>query len=797
MGAGSIDARALALLDAALEQDSAAREGWIRAQCGEDVELADRALTLLRAGDGAHLMQTGGAPGAAQDPAAPERVGAYRIVELIGQGGMGAVYRGERAAGDFAHVAAIKLIRPGALSEALVDRFQRERQTLASLSHANIARLFDGGETAAGEPYIVMEYVEGAPLGAWLESEAPARATKIGLFLAICSAVAFAHQNLIVHRDITPSNILVAKDGTPKLIDFGISRPPSSLGASVAVAGPGVAGLSLTPGFAAPERYAGESATTLSDVYSLGVLLGRLAGEAADADLAAIVARATRADPAERYPTVDALAADVVAWRDGRVVAARGGGRRYALRKFVLRHRRSVAAGLGALVLLLGALAATLAANVREEAARQEAEARFQQTRAIAKALLFDAYDAVSRVPGSTDARALLAQTGQTYLLALAAMEDAPLDVRIETGTGFTRLSQVVGGGGDSQMGKLEEAGKLLSRAEAILAPLHQAHPDNPAAMRGYATLLLEQTATALYNDNDPERAALKAARIRQVLAPVTRQDVESARLIAASWQGTGDSHAWTDTYDKARDAYLTGERFIADLPPDLSAAKPVAMVRSANLRLLGEAYHKLKQTADARATLDRAVEINRALVASEPDDPALIRKLALSLWYAAVVHRANERDEAARAAIGEAVALARTLRERSNGDTTSLQLVALTGEVHAQVLGDLGRHAEAFALGDEVLAAHRRMVTLAGGKPGARRSMVTAMQTLGGNLYNGGEYDRACALWREGHGVFTDLNQRGELSAFDQGNGLKELKRLLAANCENGPPRAGLKGRL
>ncbi|WP_309644807.1 serine/threonine-protein kinase, partial [Phenylobacterium sp.] len=784
----SVDARALALLDAALEQDSATREAWVRAQCGEDTVLCDRTLSLLRVGSGVHLIQTGGAHEAVSDPVLPERVGAYKIVELIGQGGMGAVYRGERITGDFHHVAAIKLIRPGALSDPLIDRFQRERQTLASLSHSNIARLFDGGETPAGEPYIIMELVDGAPLGDWLARETPSSTVKIAMFLAICSAVGFAHQNLIVHRDITPSNILVSKNGTPKLIDFGISRPPSS--ETAGGDGPGAGGMTLTPGFAAPERYAGESATTLSDIYSLGVLLDRLVGEGADADLAAIIACARRTDPAARYPTVDALAADVAAWRDGRVVAARKGGRRYAVGKFVLRHRRSVAAGVTAVALLLGALAATLAANVRAEAARQEAEARFQQTRAIAKTLMFEAYDAVSKVPGATAARALLAETGQTYLLALAAMDDAPLDVQIETGAGFTRLAQVVGGGGDAQLGKLEDAGKLLARAEAILTPLYTANPENPQAMRAYAILLYEQTATALYNDNDPERARVKAARIREVLAPVKAQDVESARLIAGSWQGTGDSYAWTSTFDKARDNYLTADRFIEGLEPEIRDARPVQMVRSANLRLLGEAYHELKDAPAAKAVLERAVAVNRALLAANPDDPALIRKVAISLWYQAVVHRANDRDEAARTSIEESVALARALRQRSNGDATSLQLVALTGEVHAQVLGDLKRYPEAFALGDEVLAAHRAMVALAGEKPGARRSMVAAMQTLGGSHYNGGDYAGACALWREGLDIFLALDKRGELSAFDKDGGLVELKRLLTANCENGPPR-------
>jgi tetratricopeptide (TPR) repeat protein len=790
-----VDARALRLLDGALELEPSAREAWIGQACGDDVVLLDRTLALLRAGQKSHRLLTGGAAAAAREHEAPARVGAYRITGLIGQGGMGAVYRGERDAGDFQHAAAIKLVRPGALSDALVDRFQRERQILASLSHAHIARLFDGGETPAGEPYMIMELVDGVPLDVWMEREAPALDRKVAMFMAVCSAVAFAHQNLIVHRDITPSNILVSADGAPKLIDFGISRPPESGQGSGRQdqAGP----TSATPGFAAPERRAGDSATTLTDVYSLGVLLGRLTEGVRDLDLKAIIACATATDPAARYVTVDALAADVAAWREGRAVAARRGGRRYQLSKFVLRHRWPVSAGLVSTILLVAALAATLVANRREEIARAEAEARFQQTRAIANVLLFDAYDEVSKVPGAIKARVLLAETGQAYLTALSQMTNPPVDVQAETGAGFTRLSQVVGGGGDSHQGRLEDAGKLLARAEAVLEPLHAAHPQDPHVMRAYAAMLHEQVATAIYNDNDPVRARAKSAQIRTVLAPIVSHDVESARLLAGSWQGTGDSYAWSDDFPRARDAYLAAEEFINRLAPPTREARDVRMVRSANLRLLGEAYHQLGDAGAARDVLDRAVEVNRSLVSNAPEDPALIRKLAISLWYRATVHRANQRLELASRSIEEAVTLARRLQDRSNGDATSTQLMALTGEVQAQVFSDLHRSAEAYAIGDEVVAAHRRLVTLAGGAPGARRSMASALNTLGDNLYNGAQYQRACALWRESESLWLELASQRELSAYDQANGQKSIRQRLAANCENGPPRRGMAQRL
>lgn len=758
MADAALDARALPLLDAALALDPDARDAFIASASGSDAALAGRVRRLLAASDDSQL-RTGSAVAAVADAPLPERIGRYRITRLIGVGGMGAVYRGERDAGDFEHVVAIKLIRPGALSDVFIDQFNRERQTLARLSHPHIARLFDGGETPAGEPYIVMEHVDGIRLGDWLETRPP-HADRVALFLDICSAVGFAHQNLIIHRDLTTSNILVDRDGNAKLIDFGIARPPL---APAPLRQPGIVARSLTPGFAAPERLAGDPATTLSDIYSLGVLLDLMFPQTGDRDLAAIVAQARAAEPQARHASVDALAADVRAWRDGDVVAARNGGRRYRAGKFVRRHRIGVTASAAAVVLLVGALAATLVANARAEAAQVEAEQRFTQTRAIARSLLFDTYDEVSKVPGAAAARAKLAETGQTYLLALAGQRDAPLDVRIETGLGFLRLAKVVGTGGDSQLGRLEDGNKLVARAAAILEPLHRSHPDDPAVTTAYAELLVEQTATALYTDNDPVTARARAEAARRLLGDASRRTVDNARLFALASQGLGDSYAWSDDYRRAREIYRETETFITALPPALRDDRAVRMVRSANMRLLGEANHKVGDEAAALAAVDRAVGLNRALVAGFPDDPALTRKLALSLNYRAVLERANRRDAEAAASSAEAVALARQLSQRSNGDATSLNLVAFTGEVQAQVLTDLGRHAEAFAISNEVVAAHRRMVALAGNTAGARRSMATALTTVGSNLYAGGARDRACSAWREALALLSGNRTLGE----------------------------------
>lgn len=776
-----------------MDQPSDSRAEWIRTRRDPEAVRA-RALALLGGSAGAAAMlPTGGAPGQAGEAAAPERIGAYRVTGLVGQGGMGAVYRGERAAGDFEHTVAIKVIRPGALSGALIERFRRERQTLARLAHPNIARLFDGGETAAGEPYIVMEFVEGRPLSDW-RAEQPSRAARLDLFIAVASAVAFAHQNLIVHGDVTPANILVDAEGRPRLIDFGISSPATA-SQPFPAAPDGKAGIH-TPGFAAPERIAGAPSTTLSDVYSLGKTIAWLTeGEAVDPELAAVIARATAEDPADRYPTVDALIADVTAYRGGFPVAAVGGGRRYVFGKFVRRHRLAVGAAATAGVLLLGAFGATLAANARAEAARAEAEARFQQTRKIATTMLFDVYNAVSKVQGSTRAREVLAKTGLEYLDALTADPDAPLDVRVEAGRGYVRLAQVTGSGQQSQLGKAADANALLAKADAVLTRAYAEAPDNEKARRALADLRIEQSGVNLYNNSEIALARKQAIETQKLLEPYARKDAEAARIYATAIQAEGDSHGWDGNYDKSLEPFQRAEAFIASLPPALRGDTGVMKAQSAILRLHAEAYDELDNPAAALDPMNRAVAINEELVRREAGSPEVLRKLAISLWYRAVVLKALQRPADAYASADRAVAVARDLRARDPADRGAANVFAIAGEVRAQVLGQLNRLPEAYAMVEEVLGAHRQTVERSGNAPGARRTLGEALRSAGVVYYNGGAYARACAAWDEALGVYRGLEREGKITGHDRTATLAEIKAASAAACN--PPRKGIAGRL
>jgi len=362
------------------------------------------------------------------DPMIGRIVGPYRLIREIGRGGMGAVYLATRADEEYRKQVAIKLIKPGSMSEFTLKRFHIERQILATLDHINIARLLDGGTTSDGIPYIVMEYVEGIPIDAYSDAHRLATTDRLRLFREVCSAVHYAHQNLIIHRDVKHGNILVTADGVPKLLDFGIAKllGPESEFQTVAVTAEGMRLMTLE--YASPEQVRGETLTTASDIYALGVLLYKLltgrhpfryanafelahaieeieperpstavvrvgAGSAAQemriveqpaetvsstrdgtpqrlqrrlrGDLDMIVLKALRKEPARRYATVEQFSEDIRRHLEGLPVIAHGDTVAYRATKFVRRHAVGVtAAGLLLLTLLAGILATAWQARI-------------------------------------------------------------------------------------------------------------------------------------------------------------------------------------------------------------------------------------------------------------------------------------------------------------------------------------------------------------------------------------------------------------------------------------------------
>jgi eukaryotic-like serine/threonine-protein kinase len=389
------------LVEATPEKD---RERVLAEKC-PDPELRRRTMAIFEA---ANVESVEDAPTGA--PPMSGKIGPYSLLRHLGSGGIGSVYLVERIMGGTVQRSALKVLAPHAAGPSFVERFHREQHILSSLDHLNITRMFDAGLTENGQPYLVMEYVEGAHLDAYCDERNLGIPERLSLFLQVCEAVAYAHRRLVVHLDLKPSNILVTEDGTVKLLDFGTSKliQPDSLLTTTIMA---------TPAYASPEQLRNEPVTTACDVYTLGAilfellsgkrpyasssaaamieraitdqkpegLLSAISSEGAQnrgvsearlrqllsGDLQTIVEKCLRTRPTERYASLDAFAQDVSRYLDGEPVMARRQTAFYRLGKFVRRHRAGVAASMIAALILFASVGYAL---VRQQQALREAQ---------------------------------------------------------------------------------------------------------------------------------------------------------------------------------------------------------------------------------------------------------------------------------------------------------------------------------------------------------------------------------------------------------------------------------------
>jgi serine/threonine-protein kinase len=421
------------LFGEALEQEAEAREDFIHRRAGPDRELAAEVLALLQASTEAErvlgesavafaepLIVTRDSAPRDRDLPSGSRIGQYQILREIGRGGMGVIYLAQRADRQFEKQVALKVVKRGMDTDEILARFRQERQILASLEHDGIARLYDGGVTADGRPYLVMEHVAGEPLTGYCDARQLGTEARLRLFVAVCRVVEVAHQRLIVHRDLKPSNILVTAEGHVKLLDFGLARLLDAEAGNAPRTSDGMR--ILTPEYAAPEQILGGAITTATDVYALGAVLFQLltgrrpieplspdralalqellereaprassVGRSIDRDLDAIIARALEKEPARRYQSPGALAEDILRHLEHQPVMARPATAGYRLRRFLYRHRARVA--LAAAILALATLGATYAIvriTRERDLARQEA-AKAEATAAFLNNLYYDA----------------------------------------------------------------------------------------------------------------------------------------------------------------------------------------------------------------------------------------------------------------------------------------------------------------------------------------------------------------------------------------------------------------------
>ncbi|HLT47288.1 MAG TPA: serine/threonine-protein kinase [Rubricoccaceae bacterium] len=723
------------LLDA-LEQPAAGRDAFLDAACVDETGAPDPALraevaALLAAHEAAERDDAFTSPFALREAAGLDgaRVGAWRLVEPVGAGGMGEVWRAERADGAYRQTAALKLLRPG-LGPDFRARFLHERQLLAGLRHPGIARLLDGGE-ADGRPFLAVEFVDGEPITAYADARDLDVEARLRLFLQVCDAVAYAHRHLVVHRDLKPSNVLVAEEeGEPvvKLLDFGIAKLlAEGEGSEVPLTRTGLR--VMTPEYAAPEQVTGGAVTTATDVYALGVLLyellagrrpydlsGKTASEvervvceetparpstvaavapgAAPAaprrrlrgDLDTVVMKALEKEPERRYPSAETLADDLRRHLGGLPVQARPATAGYRVGRFVRRHRLGVAAAAAVAMALVGGAAVALgqARVARAETAKAEAVNAFL-----------------------------------IGLLGAANPDEDGRDVRVAS---------------------------LLDRAAADLGDAFEGQPDLEAAARH--TLGVTYRELGLYAEAETQLG--RALALRERLHGPRHPDVaETQHALALTRHEQGDYAAADSLYTLAlaTNRARFGQRHART---------------SLVLNDLGLVRYETGDLDGAIALYRQSLAIDEAMLG--PDDRAVLQSLGN---LAVALADKGETDEAAR--LFERT-LATYRSEYPDDDESIAHALANLGSVRY----DQGRGEEAAALQAEAVERFRRAL-------GERHDYVAfALSNLGSTLGSLGRHAEAEPILREAASIYEEaLGETHPNVGFPLVNLAKTLREL------------------
>lgn len=779
-------ARIRDLFDAALDRTGAERERFLADACGDDAALHAEVSSLLAALDRHVRRGDASIPSVVADEAAQfvmdrsaligTRVGAYEIVRLIGEGGMGAVFEGVRADDQYRKRVALKFLRRGTEGDLAIRRFKYERQILANLGHANIAALLDGGVTDDGQPYIVMEYVDGTPITHYADVRTLDVRARVALLLQVCAAVHHAHANLVVHRDLKPGNILVREDGQVKLLDFGIARllresegadqlPPTIGGAHA-----------LTPEYASPEQLRGLPVGTPSDVYSLGVvacelLAGRRPFELRDrlfvevqeivctqpapppsslvdlsiaggarrrrqlqGDVDAILLQALRKEPDRRYSTAAQFADDLRRVLDGAPVAARRDALPYRVGKFLRRRRLEVAALSVVFLSLLGGLVSTSRAAARAERNQRVAEEanRFLSTMLAAADPGYQGQDVT--------VREMLAQAAQD-------VQSAALSPEVEAQVRHT-LGQTY-----YELGLYDSATVHVERAAALREQLYGEIDMRTSMSLSYLAALAEQRGEW----EQAESISMRVLRIQQSLRPIDEGELATvydnvARYVfnlgrldsALALQRIGLVHRRRATDSASldalpytlinmavsymnRDDHVEAQRLaIEALAAEERVHGTTSVMYGSILRLYSQVYDGLGFPDSADATIKASVAVLERAVG--PEHPDYLRALGV---YAQ--HRVDAQDwvTAERVAREVVDAIGTHLPEGNLYAATSLQNLGLSRAAQGQVTEGDAWLTRALALRRKVLPEQHWLIAVSESVLGHHYAM-TGRLTLG-----------------------------------------------------------------
>jgi serine/threonine protein kinase/tetratricopeptide (TPR) repeat protein len=742
------------------------REQFLDAECEDDSALRLEVESLLAVDaetdgplDDAPLLPNSiaaavGVPPAPEgDAAAPERIDGYRIIRIIGRGGMGVVYEAEQESPR--RRVALKVINPGLVTPGLLRRFNFETEALGRLQHPGIAQIYAASTYDAGagaQPYFAMELVEGTVLTRHAGLRRLSARARLELLARVCDAVHHAHQRGVIHRDLKPANILVTDDGRPKILDFGVARATDS-DLQITTMPTHIGQIVGTVPYMSPEQAGGDASglDTRSDVYALGVigyelLTGRLPYDVRDkmlhealraireddptplvthsrvlaGDVATIIGKALEKDPARRYQSASALAADIRRHLHDEPISARPPSVWYQLAKFTRRNKPFVAAGSIATATLVLATCVSIGfalseSNQRRLAEQQHAQAdeRFNEVRELANTFLFKVDEQLVGVAGATPARETLVTTALEYLDQLADDVGSDPELLSELADAYIRVGDIQGNPRKPNLGDSTAALESYRRSLEIRRRLVEARPDDALMRRKLAGA--HRHIGVLYSylgrPQDTLDSFNRALAITDNVLADDPDSIEALRDRALVVSMIGDIQEQMGRFEESLASYrraLDGAAALVDLDPDQRRARRSLSIDHNNV---GNALRRLDRDAEALEHFETALALRKALADEAPDDLRAQRDLAVSYNNLGNINRAMDRNEESLAMYQRALEIFRRHAELDPSNARARFDLAVCYEKVGLALEAVDRPAEALDIYRRCLEMRRTFI--------------------------------------------------------------------------------------
>lgn len=789
----------------AVEQSPADRAGFLRERCGTDENLLREIESLIAAHEEPANLIEANALNFAENGGnyQGKTFGNYKIVREIGHGGMGAVFLAKRADGEFDQQVALKIVRQTIASNELERHFRRERQILASLNHPNIAKLLDGGVSENGEPFLVMEFIEGKTL---LEFAAdfPVQ-KKLELFLKICSAVAYAHRNLVVHRDIKPSNILVTNDSEPKLLDFGLAK---ITGDDFNAAQTATVFRAFTPSYASPEQIHGSIITTASDVYSLGVVLYELLtgvkpfhfeGKSIEeifktidfqeplrpssvsdskiketepnretqninkkllvGDLDNITLKALRREPERRYKSVEAFADDIERHLKGLPVSARANTLKYRAAKFFQRNKIIVsAAGLVVSALVFGLAIALWQANAAR-LQRDRAEKRFSDVRELSNALLFKITPKIERLNGSMEAREALVGESLKYLDSLASESSEDLTLQSELAAAYEKIGDLQGNPTNPNFVEFEGALKSYEKANQMRRNLIEKNANDADSLQKLAEN--HRVLGNIYSQtNDIEASSKNTVAALQIYAQLVAENPLSSDLrfsLAKVNYDFGLNLQSNKKHSESLAYFEKAKTLLAEInrekPDQLEILQTTAEVKIQNAYALSWAERQPEAETEAK----EAILICQRLIAENPNNVAVRGSMWLTLWLTSGIYQ-EQNDKFAYEFALKALKIVEETVARDGANIRAKQQLAKSYSTLGQTATTIGKSAEAVSYLEKSCRMLREITETTAKNTRLKSDLALALRRFGGAKTEIGALDDALVSLREAEKLYLEI---------------------------------------